>query len=199
MQTDPSSPSFWQAKYAEGRTGWDLGEAAPAWERLVSLHGLAPGRTLVVGAGRGHDAFWFAERGHDVLALDFAPSAVAAIRARAAERGLNLTAREGDLFRLDPAEVGAFDLVVEHTCFCAIEPARRSEYVEAIARVLRPGGWFLGVFFWKLPDGGPPFRTSEEELRELFAPGFDLLRLEPNPASHPTRAGQEGWAVFRRK
>lgn len=173
--------------------------AAPAWEQLVRLHDIQPARTLVVGAGRAHDALWFASRGFDTTAIDFAPSAVAVARDAASKAQLPLTVREFDVFALDPAVVGRFGLVVEHTCFCAIDPSRRAEYVAAIARVTEPGGLFVAVFFWRLPPGGPPFATSETEVRALFEPAFEVLRLEPNPASVPDRAGAEGWGVFRRR
>lgn len=195
----PSDRTFWEARYREGRTGWDLGEAAPAWEALLAREPIATGRALVLGAGRGHDALWFASRGFDVVAVDFAPSAVEATRAAAGAAGLPLEAREADLFTLRPEEVGTFDLVVEHTCFCAIDPARRAAYAEVVARLVRPGGHFVGVFFWRLPPGGPPFVTDAPELERLFASDFDVLRLEPNPVSVPGRAGDEGWGVFRRR
>lgn len=195
----PSQPGFWEQRYREGRTGWDLGEATPAWERLVALHGIEAGRTLVLGAGRGHDALWFAAKGFEVTAVDFARSAVDATREAAREQGLSVKVQEADLFTLAPERIGWFDLVVEHTCFCAIEPERRAEYVEVVSKLVRPGGLFLGVFFWHLPPGGPPFATPPEVVRPLFEPAFELLRLESNPVSVPARAGTEGWAVFRRR
>ena len=70
----------------------------------------------------------------------------------------------------------------EHTCFCAIEPARRAEYVRAVAGALRPGGKLLAIFYLRPwsggepppPGGGPPFGTSPRELDQLFAGSFHL-------------------------
>jgi SAM-dependent methyltransferase len=198
MSTTPSDPAYWQEIYDAGDARWDLGAAAPAWEALSALHGIVPGRALVLGAGRGHDALWFASRGHEVTAIDFAESAVKATRAAAAAASLRVDARRQNLFDLTPDSLGLFDIIVEHTCFCAIEPHRRSEYEAVVSRLLRPGGSLLAVFFWNLPSGGPPFGTSEAEVSALFNPDFEALRLEANPTSVPSRQGREGWAVLRR-
>src|SRR6476661_8739482 len=48
---------------------------------------------------------------------------------RVEAQGLQAKLEQADLFELDMRWRGAFDLVVEHTCFCAIDPARRAEYV----------------------------------------------------------------------
>jgi len=194
----PSDSGYWEASYQAGDTGWDIGAPTPAWPELCRLHELPVGRTLVLGAGRGHDALWFAERGDQVTAVDFAPSAVAAVHSAAHARGLSLEARQADLFDLAPESFGSFDLVVEHTCFCAIERHRRPEYAAVVSRMVRPGGHFVGVFYWLTPEGGPPFSSTAADQHALFSPTFEILRLEPNPFSHARRAGKEGWGVFRR-
>lgn len=194
----PSDPAFWQVHYDEHRLSWDLGAAAGAWGPLVELHAIAPGRTLVLGAGRGHDALWFAERGHTVTAIDFAAGAVAATVEAARLRNVSMDVRQTDLFALTAAELGRFDVVVEHTCYCAIDPARRPEYERVVAELLRPGGHYLAVFF-RDATGGPPFPTPREETRALFESDFELLRLEPNPDSPEHRVGREDRAVFRRR
>ena len=119
-------------------------------------------------------------------------------REAAHARGLSLEARQADLFDLAPELFGAFDLVVEHTCFCAIERHRRPEYAAVVSRMVRPGGHFVGVFYWLTPEGGPPFSSTAADQHALFSPTFEILRLEPNPFSHARRAGKEGWGVFRR-
>ena len=80
-----------------------------------------------------------------------------------------------DLFDLPVELTNRFQWVVEHTCFCAIEPGRRLEYVQGVLRALQPGGALLAIFFlnpWdpgEAPEaGGPPFAVTREELDELF-------------------------------
>ena len=115
--------------------------------------------------------------------------------------------RAGDLFDL-PADLrDAFDWVCEHTCFCAIDPARRADYVAAVARALRPGGRLLAIFYldpWNAgeplpPGGGPPFGTTVAELDGLFGPTFALLEEHRPTRAYPGREERELLRVYRRK
>jgi hypothetical protein len=91
---------------------------------------------------------------------------------------------------------GTFEGVWEYTCYCAIEPRRRAEYIGTVAAILRPGGWFLACFFpVRSGGGGPPFPVSKAEVRRLLAPQFRIERAGPPPRPVPRRAGQE-WMVL---
>ena len=98
----------------------------------------------------------------------------------------------GDLFQLPAAWEGRFDWVFEHTCFCAIPPERRADYVSAISRVLKPGGNYLAIFF--LDPGveqGPPHGTTREEISGLFDPDLELLEEWIPEKAFAGREGQE--------
>ena len=196
-------PADWEAMYAGGEDRWDLGGPAPP---LVAAVGrgevLPPGRALVPGCGRGHDARVLAARGFETVGVDFAPRAVAAARRLAAAAGLaGVRFERRDLFRLPPSFDGSFDLVFEHTCFCAIHPGRRDDYVRAVHRVLRPGGLLLGLFYAIRGEEGPPFGTTPEEIRHRFVvPGKFALESARVPAeSVPARQGREWLARLRRR
>ncbi len=73
MPLDVNLPEKWETDYEHGTDGWDLGGSAPVFERLVSSGRLQPGRMIVPGAGRGHDAREFSRHGFQVTAVDFAP------------------------------------------------------------------------------------------------------------------------------
>jgi methyl halide transferase len=95
-----------------------------------------------------------------------------------------------------PADfTGAFDGVWEYTCFCAIDPDRRAEYLQVIQQILKPGGW-LAACFYPIRDGGggPPFPVAKDEVRRLLSSAFRIER-ELTPRSVPTRMSQE-WMVI---
>jgi SAM-dependent methyltransferase len=193
-----SQPDFWEAAYQQGRSGWDLGGPAPAFDTLLrSANRPAAGRAAVVGCGRGHDALAFARNGFTLVGFDFAPSAIAASRESAAAAGLTAEFVQADIFALPSTYDGAFDYVVEHTCFCAIDPARRAEYVEVVRRLLRPDGELIGVFFAHGRPGGPPFTTDADEVRRLFGGRFTVESLEM-AVSIESRRGKELLGRFRR-
>ncbi len=195
-----SEPEFWEEHYRRGDTGWDIGQAAPplaAW--LAGPEAPPPGRRVaVLGCGRGHDALIFARAGHVVTGFDFSATALATARERAQAAGIAAHFERADIFTLRGRYAGSFDLVAEHTCFCAIDPARRAEYVEVVHDLLAPGGQLVGLFYAHGQPGGPPFATSREEVERLFAPHFAIRRLEVARDSTPRRASQELLAVMRR-
>jgi SAM-dependent methyltransferase len=180
---------------------FDLGGPSPPLLDWLDEARPAPGRAVVPGCGRGHDALELARRGWEATGVDFAPAAIADARAAAARAGL-ATARflEQDFFSLGPELDGAYDLLFEQTCYCAIDPRRRDDYARTAERLLRPGGALLFVVF---PvdgrAGGPPFNIGLAEVRERFAPAFEVLELaQPRRPSAPGRAGKELRALLRR-
>ncbi len=168
----------------------------PLVEELLDLAGAwglsPPCSAAVPGCGYGHDAAHLARLGFGVTAVDFAPLALSGARAR---YGDAVTWVDGDWLM---TAVPPFDLVFDHTCFSAFEPERRARLVEAHAKRLRPGGFWLGVFFSAVPRPGvPPFAIAEEELRALAAERFEVLDLGLATRSHPARAGREFLLVAR--
>ena len=195
----PGDPAFWEHLYRRGGDGWELGRPAPPLERLLRADPPVGRRALVVGCGRGHEARLLARLGAHVTAIDLAEAAIAEARRLAAAEAepLAVDFRVADLFDLR-GRPPAFDLVVEHTCFCAIDPARRGDYVDAVADALAPDGVLLGLFYAHGRPGGPPFTTDEAELRRRFAPRFAVEHLAPAGGSALARAGDELLARLRR-
>lgn len=193
MMPEPTSePSYWGSRYREGTDRWDLGQPSPAFVALLNST-VAPrqGKIIVPGCGRGHDAMLFAHRGYSVLGFDFAPEAIAEATLIALRKNIQVTFVQQDLFALPLSYVESWDYVIEHTCFCAIDPARREEYVQIVHRLLKPGGELIAVFFAHPRSGGPPFRTDSEEIFRLFEPYFEIRQLAPIPISVKERKGEE--------
>lgn len=192
--------TFWNQRYLDKNTGWDLGHPAPPFVRLVEKGEFGPpGRVLIPGAGRSHEGVYLASRGYDVTCVDFAPQAVSEAKEAARQAGVKITVLEEDFFRLDTRRTGTFDYLVEHTCFCAIDPSLREAYVEKAYELLSPGGILIGLFYAHGREGGPPWTTTEEEVRTLFKKRFDLLSLGVTDWSVESRKGEELLGRLRRK
>ena len=192
-------PTDWEERYRTGDMPWEKGTPHPA---LVAYLKSEPvrGRVLVPGCGHGHDVRALAATADEVVGLDIAPSAIRGAKSASPVGGESYVF--GDLFALSPAMRGSFDWVFEHTCFCAIDPERRGDYVSALASALRPGGRVLAVFYMN-PDmdsreSGPPFGTSTDELNRLFFPPFELVREWEPSATYPGREGRELCRVLKK-
>ena len=72
-----ADPVYWEQKYQENDTPWDLGQASPPLRNLLdSDQPIIPNKAAVLGCGRGYDAILFAEYGFEVYGFDFSPSAI---------------------------------------------------------------------------------------------------------------------------
>lgn len=194
------SATFWEARYQSDTARWDLGQPAPPFVSLLASPAAPPpGRMIVLGMGRGHDALLFAQHGFEVTGVDFAPSAIAAAQASATARGLSLTTLQQDIFDLGEPLAGQFDYVLEHTCFCAIALEQRPAYVRLVHQLLKPTGELIALFWAHSMPGGPPFGTTPEEIRSLFTPYFVVDHLDPVTNSVASRANQEYLARFTKR
>lgn len=190
----------WDRDYSTGYTPWDAGAPSPALLEVIHRGELPAGaEVLVPGCGYGHDVRALAEAGCKVTGLDISDTAIAGARLANGAAGANY--RTGDLF--DPRLVSEkhYDVIWEHTCFCAIMPSERDAYVDATYDLLKPGGLLLGVFFAFAdePDlEGPPFKTNIENIHRHFNQRFELEWQRCPERSYASREGEELLMCWRR-
>ncbi|MCB1124998.1 MAG: methyltransferase domain-containing protein [Verrucomicrobiae bacterium] len=190
--------SDWEARYQAGDLRWDKGEAAPGLVDFLATHPDLPrGSVLVPGCGTGHDVRTWASAGFRATGLDIAPSAIPLAEARSSAATGQPRFRRGDFLRDTPFET--FDWVFEHTLFCAIDPAHRPMYVDAVTRWLKPDGHFLAIHYLNPEDpDGPPYGVTRAELEAAFAPGLTLLEAWV-PRSYPNRVDRELMLWWQRR
>jgi methyl halide transferase len=193
-------PAFWQGLYERRDDRWQLPGPTPPLVEYLARHPGRPGeRVAVPGCGRGHDTRLLARRGYRVWGFDFAEAAIEQARALAERARVDVVLEQRDVFALPSRYGGFFDGVWEYTCFCAIDPGRRSEYLAALREVLRPDGWLVACFFpVREGTGGPPFPATEAEIRGLLVPHFELIDAYVPTTSASGRAGLE-WLVTARR
>ena len=200
MTMDVNSSKKWEADYLRGSDGWDLGGPNPVFRSLLASGQLTPGKMLVVCAGRGYDAREFARHGFQVTAVDFSPSAAQEM-GRLAESNAPTEIVQHDMFTLPRELDGAFDYVLEYTCYCAIDPQRRAEFVDLVERLLKPGGTYISLAFpLSQHTGGPPFAVSVSELLNHFQErSFELIKREQPTDSVPARRGAEELLILQKR
>ncbi|AFY29120.1 methyltransferase domain-containing protein [Cyanobium gracile] len=201
-----AEPGHWDQRYRQGTDAWELGRPAPPLEAFLRTHPLAPrppGRVLVPGCGRGHEAALLEALGFVAIGLDFSGEALAEARSLHGPDRAGLRWLQADLFdqqALEAAGLAAGSLtgIVEHTCFCAIDPERREDYIATVSRLLVPGGWLLGLFWCHRNPGGPPW-GSDPEAVEAQLSGAGLVPAVWEPATGSLDRRPDEWLGLWRR
>ncbi len=190
----------WNERYAQGDTPWDKGGAHPELERLLDVGGLRPprpgARVAVPGCGRGYDAFALARAGWIVTAIDVAPDLEAELVKSLEPLGGRV--RIEDFLEMEVEQ--RFDLIFDHTFFCAIDPSRRRDWGRAVTRTVADGGEVINVVFplgKSHAEGGPPWGMSIDDLHTVLGRRFELLEHRAIPRTYPGREDREMWARHR--
>ncbi|MCB0349799.1 MAG: methyltransferase domain-containing protein [Bdellovibrionales bacterium] len=199
---DINTPEFWSESYhswheSGNKPGWELGCVAKPITEVIPQIKIPRSKVCIFGCGTGHDAAYFASQGHIVTAVDISAAAIEKARTMNPERE-NLKYVCADAFDFARKNPASFDMVFEHTFFCAIAPDRRSELISAWNSVLTEYGHFIGIFFTFDRAGGPPFGSSEWELRQRLKKNFEFLYWTRWKTSIDPRLGKE-LVVYARK
>jgi SAM-dependent methyltransferase len=173
-----TSGSLWDASYTGTEPApWEIDGPQPAVVRLAALGLVGP--VLDVGCGTGENALHLAALSLPVLGVDVARTAVAAARVKASERGVDAEFLVADALDLTQLE-RTFATVLDCGLFHTFDAGERTQYVAALAAVLRPGGELHLFCFRDAGSDGGPHPVSEAELRAPFVPGsWEIVALEP--------------------
>lgn len=189
--------NYWTERYQEEQTGWDMGMPSPQVLHFVENQsgvGL-DARILIPGAGNAYEWEYLVNNGYEqIYAMDISAHPLNALAQRNPENQ-HLLLHE-DFFKHE----SEYELILEQTFFCALDPSMRSKYVEHMHRLLKSGGVLAGVLFNRsFPHDGPPFGGSKDEYQSLFSERFDVLHMESAEHSHPARSGSELFFHLRAK
>ncbi len=182
--------SFWTHIYNTEDPRWDLKVPHPSLEPTIHQLKLNKCRVLVLGCGTGTDAALLASQGHIVTAIDISPEAIKRAKDKYKNQA-HLSFFCKDLFEVTPEEFGQFDLIFEHTIYCAISPDLRNSLVKKWRQMLTDTGQVLGVFFVMHRRFGPPFGGSEWEIHQRLKNDFRFLYWTRSKLSPGSRLGKE--------
>jgi SAM-dependent methyltransferase len=196
---------FWQQRFDKNETGWDRGGPSPQLLLWLNSGDLKPCRIAVPGCGTGWEVVELAQRGFDVVGLDYTAAAVEKTRARLNSLDLKAEVIQADVLTYQPAQL--FDAVYEQTCLCAIHPEHWFDYAQQIQRWTKTGGSLWGLYMQMLRTAaseegviqGPPYHCDINAMRALFT---EKAWIWPKPpyakVDHPNLSHELALQLVRR-
>lgn len=189
---------YWSERYEKSQTGWDVGNVSPALKDYFDQLTTQAISILIPGCGNAYEAEYLLQQGFtDITLIDISGVLVKNLQEKLKdyiEKGVCRVIHQ-DFFE----HTGDYDLIIEQTFFCAIDPTLRPKYAEKMSELLKLNGHLVGLLFDREFVGGPPFGGTKEEYISYFVPYFDLKTIEKCTNSIPPRAGNELFINFLSK
>jgi len=187
---------FWESKYRKGQTGWDIGAISLPLKEYIDQLKHKDIDILIPGAGRAYEAEYLLDQGFkNVNVLDIAEEPLHELKKRVPHFHKDQLHCENFF-----SHTRQYDLILEQTFFCAIDPVMRKEYVQKSHALLKSNGKMAGLLFdFPLTEEGPPFGGSLQHYTDLFEPYFHVNVLERSYNSIKPRWGRELFFIFEKK
>ena len=188
--------NFWETRWKNHQTGLDIGYPSPAISDFFENYPDKSISILIPGCGNAYEAEFLYRKGFSNISLiDISSPVVEQLKSKY-RNDPQMTIIHGGFFE----HLGQYDLIIEQTFFCAINPKKRRDYVEKVSSLLKDKGQLVGVLFNReFEAAGPPFSGSEEEYKKLFETSFDIKIMKECRNSIPPRRGSELFIHFQKK
>ena len=195
MMKNKLDKNYWEDRYINHSTGWNIGYTSTPLKTYIDQLEDKTIKILIPGAGNGYEAEYLWKNGfNNVYLVDIAKKPLENFKKRVADfptkQLLNI-----NFFDLNDQ----FDLIIEQTFFCALDPKLREKYANHMYNLLKPKGKIVGLLFnFELTLSGPPFGGSVLEYRSIFENKFKIKILESAINSIKERQGKELFFIFER-
>ena len=177
MQNGERMMQLWDERYINHDTGWDLGTISPPLKAYIDQLRNPSLSILIPGCGNAYEAEYLLQKGYlNITLVDISPTLVKSLEERFSTYiGKWVHLHCSDFFELK----GSYNIILEQTFFCALEPSLRKAYVKKMYELLKPGGKLVGLLFNRVFETSPPYGGSMEEYIELFSPFFEIKKMVP--------------------
>ncbi len=185
--------SYWDNRYKDGATRWDLGKISTPLKTYFDQLKNKDTKILIPGGGNSYEAEYLHHKGFkNAFVVDLSETALINIKKRVPSfPPTHLIHR--NFFDLTIK----FDLIIEQTFFCAIDPSLRSQYVVQASKLLNENGKIIGLLFdAPLYEDHPPFGGDKAEYLTYFKPLFEIQIMEECYNSVGSRAERELFIKF---
>ena len=187
------SKEFWSDRYQNDNIGWDVGVVSEPLKAYFDQLTNKELKILIPGCGNGHEAEYLFKKGFkNVYLLDFANEPLINFKKRVVEFPSGQLHNE-DFFKHE----GKYDLIIEQTLFCAIDPKLRMNYAQKAKELLTKDGRLIGLLFEMESNEHPPFGGERKEYLNYFNSFFDEVKIDSCYNSIKPREGRELFLIAK--
>ncbi len=188
--------TYWEQKYIENNTGWDIGTASTPLKEYINQLANKDLKILIPGAGNSYEAEYLYKLGFsNIDVIDIAKQPLENLKKRISSFPEKQLIQD-DFFNHSKK----YDLIIEQTFFCALQPTLRQAYAKKMSSLLNDKGKLIGLLFnFELTNEGPPFGGCLDEYLQLFSNYFNIKTLENCHNSIKSRFGRELFFIFEKK
>ena len=190
------SANFWENKYKSNKIGWDLGAISPPLKAYFDQLENKELKILIPGGGNSYEAEYLFKNGFkNVSVVDISKEPLDNLKKRVPKFP------SSQLINANFFDVNfTFDLIIEQTFFCAIDPILRVKYTLKMNDLLNENGKLVGLLFdAKLNEDHPPFGGNKQEYLSYFKPYFKIIKMESCYNSYHNRKGMELFVMLHKK
>lgn len=180
--------TFWTERYLQQQTGWDIGYVSTPIKTYLDQVEDKALHVLIPGAGNAYEAEYAWQQGfQNVWVVDISEEPLKHLAQRVPDFPKEQLIHQ-DFF----AHEGQYDLIIEQTFFCALDPKLREAYALKMKNLLKPKGRLVGLLFnAPMNEDRPPFGGHQSEYQALFEKYFQIHTMAEAHNSIPPRQGKE--------
>jgi SAM-dependent methyltransferase len=188
--------NYWEKRWENKQTGWDTGSITTPLKNYFDQLSNKNISILIPGCGNAYEAeYLFEQKFKYTYIIDIAPQALTSFSTRVPHFPASQLICD-DFFN----HKGQYDLIVEQTFFCALDPAQREAYIQKMHALLKPTGKLIGLLF-NIPMNTehPPFGGNKNEYEKQFSPYFNFKYFDLCYNSIKPRANNELFIVLEKR
>ena len=188
--------NYWEKRWENKQTGWDTGSITTPLKNYFDQLSDKNISILIPGCGNAYEAeYLFEQKFKNTYIIDIAPQALTSFSTRVPHFPASQLICD-DFFN----HKGQYDLIVEQTFFCALDPAQREAYIQKMHALLKPTGKLIGLLFnIPLNTEHPPFGGNKNEYEKQFSPYFNFKYFDLCYNSIKPRANNELFIVLEKR
>lgn len=167
--------NFWNYKYQNNDIKWDLKSPSRPLKEYIDQLENKDIKILIPGCGNAYEAEYLLEKGFKNIVLVDISKVVTQQLKQKFKNNNYIQILQQDFFTLK----GQFDLILEQTFFCALNPNLRKSYVHQMYHLLSINGKLIGLLFnHNFNNLNPPYGGNKDEYENYFKHYFNIERME---------------------